>query len=296
MIRSILAATDLSEGSDNVLRAAAALARQTGAQLHLLHAFEFESNPYGKGDSTPATMQGLLDKADAALDAQIERTISGAAVASRELVIFIAFKAIRDRARAVNADLIVLGKNKSGGAGAFLGGTADRVIRSVDVPCLIIGRPLRMPLNRVVVPIDLSEPALGALDVALQWAGSLASADRTCQLVVLHVIPQVYSAADVPLNADAIGADVEREIAAAQARAEIKTAVDIRQEVRWADSVPDEIRGFLETENADLVVIGTHGHGAFKRALIGSVAAGVARAAPCPVLLVPPALWGDEQN
>jgi len=41
---SILAATDPTEGSDEVLRTAAALVAPTNPKLHLLHAFELESN------------------------------------------------------------------------------------------------------------------------------------------------------------------------------------------------------------------------------------------------------------
>lgn len=37
---------------------------------------------------------------------------------------------------------------------------------------------------------------------------------------------------------------------------------------------------------ADLIVIGSHGRGGVKRALLGSVAEGVMRHAPCPVLVV----------
>ena len=37
---------------------------------------------------------------------------------------------------------------------------------------------------------------------------------------------------------------------------------------------------------ADLIVIGSHGRGGMRRALLGSVAEGVMRNAPCPVLVV----------
>ena len=37
---------------------------------------------------------------------------------------------------------------------------------------------------------------------------------------------------------------------------------------------------------ADLIVIGSHGRGGIRRALLGSVAEGVMRQAPCPVLVV----------
>lgn len=38
---------------------------------------------------------------------------------------------------------------------------------------------------------------------------------------------------------------------------------------------------------ADILVMGSHGHGAIYQMLLGSVSEGVIRSAPCPVLLVP---------
>jgi nucleotide-binding universal stress UspA family protein len=43
----------------------------------------------------------------------------------------------------------------------------------------------------------------------------------------------------------------------------------------------------------DLVVVGTHGHGAIARLFLGSVAERVARHAPCPVLLARPLIGGE---
>lgn len=59
--------------------------------------------------------------------------------------------------------------------------------------------------------------------------------------------------------------------------------------------LPDEEGGLAhaiaeaaEKVGADLIVVGTHGHGAIAAALLGSVARGLLHAAHCPVLAVPP--------
>jgi nucleotide-binding universal stress UspA family protein len=292
-IQSILVATDLSDGSDDIVRAAAALAALSHARLHALHAFEFESKPYAPPDGQPLTFQRHVSRAKQALAEQIARTVRGNVnVASQEVVIYIAFKAIRERARAVNADLIVLARHRRRAVGdEFLGSTADRVIRSVDVPCLVVPGNLSLPLRRVLVPIDLSDPAMGALDVALSLSKSFGATEAPAELTVLHVVPQALDSADVMLDRMAITTEVGRAISA---RKQDSDAADLRVQVKWADSPSEEILRFAQDENADLIVIGTHGYGAVKRALIGGVAAGVARAAPQPVLMVPPALWQGE--
>jgi nucleotide-binding universal stress UspA family protein len=113
--------------------------------------------------------------------------------------------------------------------------------------------------------------------------------------VVLHVIPQVYDFADVPLDRAMVGPELRRQIDAARARVAHDSTHDVREEILWGDAPAAEILRFIQEQKADLVVLGTHGHGAFKRALIGSVAASVARSASCPVLLVPPALWKSPE-
>lgn len=50
------------------------------------------------------------------------------------------------------------------------------------------------------------------------------------------------------------------------------------------------VQGILEeakSRRAELIIIGTHGHGRLYDFIVGSVANGVIRDAPCPVLVVP---------
>lgn len=296
-IKNILVATALDPASDDVVRGAAALAELTGAQLHLLHTYEFDSTPYG--ETVPAkTFQDRINQIERALDEQIRRTTRGSGdvkIGSKEVMIYTAYKAILERAEIVKADLIVIGRHRQGHKGPeFLGSTADHVVRDAKAPCLVLHGPLKAPLERVLVPIDLSEPALHALDVALGWSLSLGPKGNPPEIIVLHIIPQVYSSGSVPLDMAELAGRIHHEIEAAEEREETPAEVEVREEVRWNDDAVTEILDFIEQEDVDLTVLGTHGHGLLKRALIGSVASGVARRSARPVLLVPPSLWQEE--
>jgi len=53
--------------------------------------------------------------------------------------------------------------------------------------------------------------------------------------------------------------------------------------------IPELIAHAAIEVDADLIVVGTHGHGGFKSAVLGSVARGLLHTSSCPVLAIPPA-------
>lgn len=291
VLDSILVATDLTEGSDHLVRAAGAIAAVMGAELHVVHAFDVQTLPYARG-GVGDTFSEWTREARRRMDAQLARalpTTSSVRIASHDVVVYAAHKAITDGAERASADLIVLGPHRArGSAGGFLGTTADRVIRTASAPCLIVPDDLALPTRRVVVPIDLSEPARAALDLGVEWTRVLGpeAADER-DLRVLHVAP---TDAEMGLDEAAIQAELEREAEKSIARTSAGD-LDLRCQVVPGDAPAAVIVEYASREEADLVVMGTHGYGAVRRSLIGSIASGVAREAPCPVLLVPPALW-----
>jgi nucleotide-binding universal stress UspA family protein len=58
--------------------------------------------------------------------------------------------------------------------------------------------------------------------------------------------------------------------------------------VRSGAEVWTEIAAVIESDNIDLVVLGTHGREGLKQVILGSVAETIFRSAPCPVLVVGP--------
>jgi nucleotide-binding universal stress UspA family protein len=296
-IRSILVGTDLSDASDMVVRSAGEIGLATGAAVHALHAFDL---PSGTGvrtsDSPAATFPRRIEAAERALDDQLERALpSGVQVGSRRVEIYVAHKAILDGARAVDADLVVVGAHGRRRFGdEWLGSTADRVIRSAEMPCLIARAPLSLPLRRIVAPVDRSPAALAALEVAIHWGLALGERGGATEVHVAHVLPEALNVPDFGLEPEKIARELREEVQEARSRVAGAEELSVREEVRWADTAVDEIVRLLGNPPADLVVVGTHGRGPVKRFLVGSVASGVSRRSPCPVLLVPPAMWEEE--
>lgn len=286
-LRSIVAAVDLSPGSDEVLRTAAELARAAGAELHVVHALDVAVAPSLEDPADPGYIR-WHNEAAGRLALQLERVLPpGHEPRTRELVLDLAHRAVLARIRAVDADLVVVGPHRGRpGAAPLLGSTADRVIRTSPVPCLVVQGRLKLPLSRVVVPLDLEDPSPGALEAGFRW---LAGLGTDAELAVVHVVPPVAAPGAFPRDRIAVAPPLHAAVEASRAG---HPQARVREELVWGEAPADAITGYAGRERAELVVIATHGRGGVRRALLGSVASRVAAAAPCPVLMVPPSRWG----
>jgi nucleotide-binding universal stress UspA family protein len=265
-LKSILVATDPSDPSPSPLRTAAVLAQLAGARLHLLHVGE---NP---GPSAEARLREHFRlAAPDAPPAATTRVVPGSPAAE---IVAVAGK--------VDADAIILGPHRKAGADGEMGSTAATVVRTAPCPCLVAAAELRLPLDHVLVPIDVSEIATGALSVALSWASALRPPGGTARVTVLHVTPDPSSQA----AQQAVSDEVQR----ARSRVGGAAHVDIQEVVLHGTNAADEILRSAESESADLVVMGTRGAEGATDGL-GSVSNAVARGTRCPLLLVPPATW-----
>ncbi|HEU0013018.1 MAG TPA: universal stress protein [Longimicrobium sp.] len=297
--RSILAATDLTPACRPVLRAAGELALRSGGELHVVHAFDFPPSPYLEDTERPDSFLGRIADAERALRVQVlEAVPAGVRLGELRVEIYAAHRAVAYWAAAVEADVVVIGPHVRRDLELpFLGGTADRLLRTLEAPCLVVRGPLRLPLRRVLVPMDASEWARAALQVGLAWAGSLGDeAEGPVSVDVLHVAPRELAGGDAPFARAEVLPGWNRGLEEAVAESGAAARVRVREEVRFGDAPADGIVSAAEETRADLLVMATHGYGAVRRALLGGTAQAVARRAPCPVLLVPPRLWRDAPD
>ncbi|HEU4556501.1 MAG TPA: universal stress protein [Longimicrobium sp.] len=265
-LRSVLVATDLGPASEPALRTGARLAALAGAEFHLLHATDTPVS----GGAGRLEEQLRLTAPEASAPASV--CIDSGDAAS----------AIMRRADRVAADAIVLGPHRRAHAGGEMGSTAASVVRGARSPCLVAATELRLPLQRVLVPIDLSETAEGALSVTLSWASALRPRDGTVEVVALHVTPD-------PADPAVIRA-VHDEAARARTRAGGAAYVEIREVIAPGADPAAEILRRLGEQPVDLVVMGTRGSAGAESGF-GSVSAAVARSTADPLLLVPAVAW-----
>lgn len=145
---------------------------------------------------------------------------------------------------------------------------------------------MMIQVKQILVPTDFSDTAAAALSYAKVLAEAFGAS-----LQVLHVLedplpgwkPSGHAVAvpairehmeqDAATGMSQVLTDAERE----RFRAQTATA--------WGKPFVEIVR-YATEQGIDMIVMGTHGHGAIAHMLMGNVAERVVRHAPCPVLTV----------
>lgn len=137
-----------------------------------------------------------------------------------------------------------------------------------------------LPKNRVIVPVDFSDLSLSAVDTALQ----LVNAPR--DVIVVHVLQDMapLEPGELWTSVDT-AARVQRVALALRERLQEPRHAEVRMDVLVGDP-GHEIADLAARENADLIVLPSHGRTGLTRLLIGSVAERVVRLSHCPVLVL----------
>lgn len=174
-------------------------------------------------------------------------------------------------------------------------GARVRTIRS-DWARSPIRKPTMQRFRRILVPTDFSECSKQVLPYVLD----LVAENDQAEILLAHVVePPIYPAMfeGATLVAPAFDPDmVDRvkshlEEFARDNLADSKAGV--RTFLRQGPPV-HELVTLAKEEQADLIVIATHGHTGISHLLLGSTAEQIVRLAPCPVLTVRPPADGKD--
>ncbi|MBK9713940.1 MAG: universal stress protein [Kouleothrix sp.] len=142
--------------------------------------------------------------------------------------------------------------------------------------------------RRVLVPLDGS--SFG--EHALPFARSIACrAGASLHLAHIHVIGVPMTLDSVPMFDTAMDTQSrqQEQVYLARLAQQLEAGGELRVTTSLLDgAVAEALQEYAASSGVDLVVMTTHGRGAFSRAWLGSTADALVRLAPVPILLVRP--------
>ena len=293
----ILCPVDFSDPSRRALHYAAALAAREGARLHVLYVVPAPM-PLPVPILMLAARSTIIDAATSAAEA-LDAFVAQAELPQVPVTMVREgppVDAILACAAEIAADLIVLGSHGRDGLGHLLfGSTAERVLHKAPCPTLIVPLHAAEPASvggvrfrRLVCAVDFSPASTRALGLALSMAQ-----EHGAELTVLSVVDGTIDEDQEAALPPAVRAHADERLRTARRRLHDAlpgdasarcTILEVVRQGRPAHAIPLE----AAERDADLIVLGAHGHRGLGLLGIGSTTHAVVCRAACPVLTTRP--------
>lgn len=285
MYDTILFPTDGSDAAESVLEYALQIAAEHEATIHILNVADT-----GR-DSVTTIRSEVID----VLETEGERIVAEAAQYAKDAGVPVVsavlqgdpHKTIVDYSQQSDSDCIVMPTHGQRGIKRILlGSVTERVINTAEVPVTAVNpdrdRSLVYPPQHVLVPTDGSRGA----DLALAEGIAVARAPGAT-LHLLHVVEtsglgpdarSVLKEGELAERADEIIAEATEKID--------DTSLDTITSVIEHGDPSKVICDYIDANEVDLAVMGTHGQTDFSRYVMGGVSAKIVRKSPVPVTWV----------
>ncbi|MDH5586136.1 MAG: universal stress protein [Nitrospirota bacterium] len=294
IVTNILFATDFSPCSVPAFRYAVEWAKVFDAQLTLFHGLSLQPGL----DIDAGIAQRYLDEQRKVGEEHLNQLLAEARQqvpkTAKEMRTGLASAQICDVARECKADLIITGTHGwTGFNRVVFGSIAERVIQRA--PCPVLSIPDRSPEEtagmhaltiqprQIVLPIDFSDCSMDAYEYAVEVAKWF---DAPLTLVCA-IEPLSYSL-DFSLT-HPLEDKANRKKVVQRLEELTKLLVDEGLSAHYELVEKPSVEAIMETsatQQADLVVMGTHGRKGLSRLLLGSTTAKILQLSPYPILTV----------
>ena len=292
-VKKILVPTDFSDTAKAALDQALILAAKFDAELTVLHArLLFEDDPLEMEEKLKEVKSEEHEIEELLLKKMQKKTEQHAHLKIKHEIIrgYSAPSAILGFINKNNFDLVVIGTHGRSGLEHFLiGSVAEKVVRYARCPVLTVRTTdfVKENFTRILVPVDFSEPSMEALKTAAGWINNGQSELHLLYSVEQEVHPALYAwgmKSVLDMIPD-IKEKVEKRMNEAVAAIPELSKVTITRVIR--EGKPHkEIARYVEEQQLDLIIIGTHGMVGLDRLLLGSTTERVIRSVKIPVLTV----------
>lgn len=289
----IVVAVDGSEAAKVAVRWAANTAQKRDVPLRLVSSYTMPQYLYAEGMVPP---QELFDDLQGEAMEKIEEARGIAYEVASEIKIghTIAEGSPIDMLLEMSKDvtMIVMGSRGLGGlSGMVMGSVSAAVVSHASCPVVVVRADNAVDeqtkYGPVVIGVDGSEVSQRATEYAFVEAEA-----RGAELVAVHTWM------DMQVQASLAGLSAAQE-QWEQVEAEQRELLDSRLSP-FAEQYPQvkvtkvitrdrPVRALVDAaENAQLLVVGSHGRGGFKGMLLGSTSRALLQSAPCPMMVVRP--------
>jgi nucleotide-binding universal stress UspA family protein len=280
----IIVGVDGSPQARHALRWAATEARRREVDLVVVHVYDWRIY----GAPGPVGAPFVVDAREVA-DALVTEAVAEAATVAPgvsvrgDAVLGSASHTLVSAARG-GAMLVVGCRGRGGFASLLLGSVSQQVLIHAPGPVVVVRGRGESATGPIVVGVDGSDAGNHALGMAFDLA-----ATRGAGILAVRVYP--------PANAPVWGGDALPLTEDPAQRRTAERTVLLSDVARWTDKFPDvPVESVVVTgqpaevltglsATAQLLVVGTRGHGGFAGLLLGSVGQQLAHHADCPVLI-----------
>lgn len=269
-MKSIVVPIDFSKQSKFALKAAASIAAKSNAELLVLHMLELTPAIMTESGYIPEVQMVHLMKMT---EKRFNKFLSEPYLENLKVTPIIkhykVFSEVEQIAKLHGANLIVMGSHGTDGLEEiFIGSNTERVVRSSEVPVLVIKGELNdFQVNRFVFASDFKEENVEVVQKAAAFADLIGSDFK---------LFYVNTPGDSFLSTD----DAYKKISGFLNLAHLGLEVDIYNDY----TVERGVLNFAEANAADLIGIPTHGRRGLSHFFMGSIGEDVANHSKIPVV------------
>lgn len=274
-MKKIIVPVDFSGHSEYALRIAADIARKQKSELFLLHMLDISDQMISITEGTKRReLMFFMQLATKRFEKFIDRDFMQGIKTTPIIKHFKVFEEIDKAAKEVGADLIVMGsRGASGVKGYFVGSNTEKVVRTSDVPVLVVkSETKKFEPKTIVFASDFNTENVNAFKTIKKFADAYKA---KIKMVYVNT-PNAYFKNTLEI----------RE----QMRLFLnKTSISNHSEdiLIFNDySITEGIQNAAGMLDADMIAIPTHGRKGINKLLAGSVGEDLANTSHIPVLTV----------
>ncbi|EZH74772.1 universal stress protein UspA [Aquimarina atlantica] len=275
-MKKILVPIDFSEYSEYALQVAALLAKQQNAEIIVLHMLGLSEAVLIKNETQEANEAMYYMKlAEKRFSTFLDKEYLKGIQVTETVQNYKIFSEINEVAHENEADLIVMGSHGISGLReeVFIGSNTEKVVRTSDIPVLVIKNPVdNFALNKVVFACDFKIENIKAYHNAMKLFKTL---DANVHLLYVNLPGEQFRSSN----------QIEERVKEFLFKADSGN-LDMYDKVTYFNdySVESGVFNYSKKINADIIAIPTHGRRGLAHFFNGSIGEDIANHANKPVI------------